>query len=153
VIRKLLLAAPLVLAAACAQAADVKAGDLVVKDAVMRPTPGGSTNTSAFLTVENGGKAADTLVSVSCGCAAKVELHEMSMAAGGVMRMRALPQGLAVPAGGSAALKPGGSHVMVMGLKAPLVSGQTVPMTLTFAKAGKVTVPFKVTAAMGGHGH
>jgi hypothetical protein len=152
VIRKLLLAAPFVLAAACAQAADVKVGDLTVKDAVMRPTPGGSTNTAAYLTVENGGKAADTLVSVSCGCAAKVQLHEMSMA-GGMMRMRALPQGLAVPAGGTAALKPGGSHVMVMGLKAPLVSGQTVPMTLTFAKAGKVTVPFKVTAAVGGHGH
>jgi hypothetical protein len=152
VIRKLLLAAPLVLAAACVQAADVKAGDLTVKDAVMRPTPGGSTNTAAYLTVENGGKAADTLVSASCGCAAKVEIHEMSMA-GGVMRMRRLDQGVVVPAGGSVALKSGGSHVMVMGLKAPLVSGQTVPMTLTFAKAGKVTVPFRVAAAMGGHGH
>ena len=68
----------------------------------------------------------------------------------GVMQMRQLADGLAIPAGGSVALKPGSYHVMLIGLKKPLAAGETFPLTLTFAKAGNisVTVPVQAMGAM-----
>ena len=78
--------------------------------------------------------ANDRLVSATSPAAARVELHEMRMD-GPVMRMRELPTGIALPAGQSIALAPGGLHIMLMDLKAPLVAGQTVPLTLRFERA------------------
>ena len=63
---------------------------------------------------------------------------------GGVMQMRELVGGLVVAPGATVELKPGGNHLMFMDLKAPLSQGATVPVTLTFEKAGKVEVPFPV---------
>jgi copper(I)-binding protein len=63
------------------------------------------------------------------------------------MRMRPLPNGITVPAGATASLKPGANHIMLIGLKAPLVEGAQVPLTLNFAKAGPVKVKLKVEAA------
>ena len=62
----------------------------------------------------------------------------------GVMRMRALPQGLAVPSGGAVELKSGSFHIMFLDLKAPMVEGQTVKGTLVFEKAGALPVVFRV---------
>ena len=56
------------------------------------------------------------------------------------MKMNELPDGIAVPAGGTVTLAPGGLHLMFMGLKAPLVENETVPVTLTFAKAGTIEI-------------
>jgi copper(I)-binding protein len=65
-----------------------------------------------------------------------VELHEMKMD-GGVMKMKAIER-LPLPAGQTVALKPGGYHVMLMGLAQPLNAGDSIPVTLTFEdKAGK----------------
>jgi copper(I)-binding protein len=64
----------------------------------------------------------------------------------GVMRMRQLTGGLAVPAGARVELKPRSLHLMFMQLKAPLVAGQTVPVTLQFEKAGSVAVQFRIEA-------
>ena len=71
-----------------------------------------------------------------------MQLHEMSME-GNVMKMRQVKD-IAVPAGGSVELKPGGLHLMFMNIKAPLSAGETVPVKLTFAKAGEVEVRMPV---------
>ena len=90
--------------------------------------------------------SADRLVSASTPAAAKAEVHEMSME-NGVMRMRETP-GLALPAGRPVVLGPGGYHIMLMGLKAPLKQGQTVPLHLTFAAAP----PLDIEVPVGGTG-
>ncbi len=78
--------------------------------------------------------------------AARVEVHEMKMD-GNVMQMRQLKDGLEVPAGGTAELAPGGTHLMFIGITQPLKQGDMVPVTLEFAKAGKVEVQFMVGPA------
>jgi periplasmic copper chaperone A len=64
----------------------------------------------------------------------------------GVMQMRELGGGLSIPAGGSVVLKPGSYHVMLIGLKKPLTAGETFPLTLTFEKAGNVSITVPVQA-------
>ena len=59
---------------------------------------------------------------------------------GAVMRMRGLPGGLALPPGQAVTLKPGGFHIMLEGLNAPLKRGETIPLHLTFAKSAPVDV-------------
>jgi copper(I)-binding protein len=98
-----------------------------VKDPWVRGTVAQQKATGLFvqLTSAAGGK----LVSVASPVAAMVEIHEMAMD-GDVMKMRALPGGLELPAGKPVELKPGGVHVMLMGLKQTLKDGDTVPLTL-----------------------
>jgi copper(I)-binding protein len=84
-----------------------------------------------------------------------VEVHEMT-SADGVMKMRRLPSGLAIAAGQSIDLKPGGYHLMFTGLKEGLKDGRTVKGSLAFAKAGTVAVEFQIApigAQADGHGH
>jgi copper(I)-binding protein len=80
----------------------------------------------------------DALLSVSTPAAAKAELHE-SMNVGGMMSMKPVER-IDVPSGQSVQLKPGGYHVMLMDLTAPIDVGATVDLTLTFANGAKVTV-------------
>lgn len=137
------LAAAVVLAAAApALAKDVKAGPLRIENPWARPTPPGAPTGGAYMTIVNTGAQADRLVGGASPVAARLEVHEMSMD-GGVMRMRKL-DGLTIPPGASVALKPGGHHVMLIGLKRPLKIGETVPATLRFEKAGEVAVEFTV---------
>jgi copper(I)-binding protein len=86
-----------------------------------------------------------TLVSVSSPVAGVVEIHEMSMA-GNVMKMRALPAGLALPAGKAVELKPGGFHIMLMDLKQQLKDGDTVPVTLVIEGADKKRETLEIKA-------
>ena len=127
-----------------AAAHDFKAGALKLDHPWTRSTAG--TVGAGYVTIVNTGKAADQLVSASSPVAGKVEIHTMTMN-GGVMKMRPLPAGIALPAGKTTALKPGGYHLMLIGLKAPLVEGKLVPLTLNFARAGTVKVELKVEAA------
>lgn len=120
---------------------------IAVSKAVARATVGKQPNGAAFLQIENRGKSDDALLSASSPAAARVEIHTMSME-GDVMKMRAL-DALDLKAGQTVAMKPGsGAHLMLMGLKKPLVAGDKVPMTLNFRNAGKVEVTAEV-AAMG----
>jgi copper(I)-binding protein len=116
------------LAAAAAHA------QVTVADAWVRGTVTGQKATGAFMQIQS---AADTaLVAAASPVAGVVEIHEMKMD-GGVMKMGAI-RSLAVPAGKTTELKPGGYHVMLMELKQPLKEGETVPVTLTFEdKAGR----------------
>ncbi|CAO3431109.1 copper chaperone PCu(A)C [Azospirillum doebereinerae] len=104
---------------------------------------------AAFLTVTNTGAESDRLVAAQTPVADKAELHTHLMD-NGVMKMRAVDS-IDVAPGAPVTLKPGGLHVMLMGLKQPLTEGSRFPVTLTFDKAGAVTVEVTVqgAAAMG----
>lgn len=110
-----------------------------------------ATGLFAQITSAKGGR----LVSVSSPVAGVVEIHEMSMD-GDIMRMRALPAGLDLPAGKAVALKPGGYHVMLMDLKQPLKAGDQVPVTLVIEGADKkretleIKAPVRAMAAPAG---
>jgi periplasmic copper chaperone A len=103
-----------------------------VTGAWARATVQGQKASGAFmqLTAPQGAR----LISVSSPVAGVAEVHEMKME-GDVMKMRALPNGLELPAGKTVALTPGGFHVMLMDLKLPLQKDTTIPMTLVFKDA------------------
>jgi copper(I)-binding protein len=126
-----------------ARAEEVKAGDLVITQAWSRATPGGAKIGSGYLTIENKGAAPDRLTGVSAEIAGKVEVHEMAMN-NGVMTMRPLDSGLTIDPGKTVKLAPGGYHLMMFDLKAPLKQGDKVPVTLEFEKAGKVKLSLDV---------
>jgi len=121
------------------------AGSIEVSHAWARATAATAKTGAAYLTLANKGASDDRLVAVAGTVAAKPELHVTSME-NGVMKMRPLP-GVDIKAGGQAELKPGGMHIMLIGLAAPLKEGQTFPLTLTFEKAGTVEVTFTVEKA------
>ena len=132
-----------------AQTAAVK-----VEAAWVRPTVAGQAAGGGFVKI-TGGADADRLLGGSGGVSKTVELHTMQME-GDVMRMREVP-GIDVPAGQVVELKPGGLHLMFMGLKQPLKAGESFPLTLRFEKAGEVKVDVKISAqppagAAAGHG-
>lgn len=127
------------------RAHDYSIGDLQIAHPWSRATPGGAKIGGGYFKIENKGTAADRLVSVTMERADRVEIHEMSVT-DGIMQMRELPAGIALPAGGSVELKPGGLHVMFMDLKMPLKQGERLVGTLTFERAGTVVVQFAVEA-------
>ncbi len=122
---------------------EFKLGALEIINPWSRATPAGAEVAGGYLVIKNNGAAPDRLVSVSAEIAGRATIHEMTMT-DGVMTMRALPDGLAIPAHGEIALKPGAYHLMLEQLKAPLKEGETFPGALTFEKAGKVDVTFSV---------
>ena len=126
----------LVVSLVVASAALAQTNQLEVSNAWARATPGKAENGAAYLTIQS--PTPDRLLSVSAPVAKKAELHTMSME-GMVMKMRPLAN-LDIPAGQPVTLKPGGEHVMLLGLDAPLREGQSFPLTLTFEKAGTRTV-------------
>lgn len=130
-----------------------QAGDLTIETPFARATAGPAKNGAAFLTVKNAGAEADRLIAAKAPVADRVELHT-HLHENGVMKMRQV-EAVEVPAGGEAALQPGGDHVMLMGLKAPLKEGESFPLTLVFEKAGEVTVDVMIggVGAMEGHDH
>jgi len=130
------------LVAAPALAQEMKAGDLTIEKPWARATPKGAVVGAAYLEIRNAGGDADRLTGGTADFA-NLELHEMSMQ-GNVMQMRELKDGLAIPAHGDVKLTPGGYHIMLTGLKHPLVKGETAKVTLTFERAGAVTVDFAI---------
>ena len=133
------------LVATSAVAHDYKIGSIEIGDPWSRATPSTAPSAGGFLTIANKGSTPDRLLAIQSPAAKQVELHEMKMD-GNVMRMRELENGVALAPGQTVELKPGGFHVMFIGLKAPFVKDQRVPATLVFEKAGKVDVEFTVEA-------
>lgn len=125
-----------------------KLGELTVEHVHARATAPGQPAGAGYLVIRNGGKAADRLVAASAEVAERAELHEMKMD-GNVMRMREVAA-IEVAAGKTVELRPGGLHIMLMGLKAPLKQGESFPLTLRFERAGEVTVKVAVEGAGGG---
>ena len=140
---KVLVAAfTLALAAAPALAQEIKAGDLTIEKPWARATPKGADVGAAYLEIRNAGGEADKLTGGSADFA-KVEIHQMTMQ-GNVMKMAEVKGGLTIPAHGVAKLAPNGYHIMLTGLKHPLVKGETAKLTLTFERAGAVVVDFPI---------
>ncbi|MCO5090444.1 copper chaperone PCu(A)C [Bosea sp. (in: a-proteobacteria)] len=138
-------AVALALSATLACAHGSKLGALTIVHPWARATPAGAKVGGGYLVIENTGTADDRLVSVSAPFAARTEIHEMAVK-DGIMTMRPLEQGVALPAGAKVVFKPGGYHIMFMELREPLKQGEMVKGTLTFEKAGSVEVEFKVGA-------
>jgi hypothetical protein len=107
--------------------------EVTVKDAWVRGTVPAQTATGAFMTLTSTTEA--KLVGAASPAAKMVEIHE-SMTMGGTAHMHEV-ESVALPAGKPVQLKPGGHHVMLMGLAKPLKAGDTVPLTLTIEEKGK----------------
>lgn len=119
------------------------AADVAVSAPWSRATVAGQ-QAGAVFAVITGGDADDRLLGGECAAAATLEVHEHAAGADGVMQMRQVAGGLAVPAHATVALKPRSYHIMLIGLRAALVKGTKVPVTLVFERAGKVQVEAEV---------
>jgi len=141
---KLILSATaLAFATTFAHAHSFKLGDIDIGHPYARATAAGQPIGGGYLSLDNKGRD-DKLLSAKAAVSTSVELHEMKME-GDVMKMRQV-DGIALPTGKKVELKPGGFHIMFVGLKAPLKAGDKFPMTLKFEKAGEVEVTVNVEA-------
>jgi copper(I)-binding protein len=134
-----------------AQAEDIMAGGLKLSAPWARATPKGASVGGGYLSITNAGKEPDRLIGGATDVASRVEIHEMTMD-NGVMKMRKLANGLEIKPGQTVELKPGGYHVMFLGMKQPLKQGEHFKTMLEFAKAGKVDVTFMVEGIAAMHG-
>ena len=116
-----------------------------VENAWARATVQGQKATGAFMKIT--AKDGSRLVGAQSPAAGVTEVHEMKME-GDVMKMRALP-GLDLPAGKTVELKPGGYHVMLMDLKAPLMKDSKLPLTLVFKDAKGVQSQLELLVPVG----
>jgi len=126
---------------------------ITIADAWSRATAPGAKIAAGYMTVKNAGKTPDKLISASSPAAEKVETH-VTVKEGDIFRMREV-KGYDIPAGGSFELKPGGAHLMLVNVKAPLKEGEKVPLTLRFEHAGQVKTELQVCRLTdtGKHGH
>ena len=122
-----------------ALAAETTIGSLTISEPWSRATPPAVKVAAGYATIRNGGESDDRLVGATTDIAERVEIHRTEMD-DGVMRMRPLKDGLAVPAGETVTLEPGGLHLMFIGLLAPVKEGVAFPVTLTFEQAGEVAL-------------
>lgn len=148
--RRALLATPALLLAAPGLAHDFRAGDLLIDHPWSRAA-GANTNGAGFMTIRNNGAQPDRLLSATTTIARTVELHT-HIRDGEVMRMRPVAD-IPIGARQTVRLRPGGLHVMLIGLTEPLRQGSEVPLTLRFERAGEVPVMLAVEAAGARGGH
>jgi periplasmic copper chaperone A len=141
----LLLLSPFVLAQ------PVEIGSITIESAWARPTVAKMANGATYLTLVNHGTQPDRLLSASTTVAAETQIHHTIMD-NGIMRMRQLKDGVELPAGQSVKFAPGGLHIMLIGLKAPLKAGDHFVLGLQFAKAGKTDITVMVHEQDAGSG-
>lgn len=123
---------------AMSMAAHTAAAAIEIVDPWARPSPPGAPS-AGFMLVKNTTLQDDVLIRASGDFANKIELHLSSMV-DGVMKMAEQKQGIVVPAGGEVLFKPGGYHLMFMGLYQPFSAGEQYQVTLEFKQAGKINV-------------
>ncbi len=134
-----LLAAATTLCAVMPALAEIEIRDPYARAAMPTAKAG-----AAFMEIANTGPDDDRLVAAASDIAAKVELHTHIANSEGVMQMVHVEDGFPIPAGQSHMLERGGDHVMFMGLTGPMNDGETVSVTLTFEKAGDITLDIPV---------
>lgn len=139
-----LAAAALIAACSPAKPVTYAAANIEVADAFSRPAAQGA-NGAGFFALTNRNSGPDRLMSVESPIAGRIEIHETSTR-GGVMRMEELKQGVSLKAGETVVFKPGGKHVMFIGLNQPLEVGGKIPATLVFEKAGRAPIELTVQA-------
>jgi periplasmic copper chaperone A len=137
---KLLALCVFLLLALLAPATSAQTGGVEIRNAWARATPRAAQTAAVYATIT--AAADDRLTGASTPAAKQAQLHTMSMD-NGVMKMRQV-DGIDLAAGQAVTLKPGGYHIMLIGLAQPLSEGQTFPMTLSFAKAGAQDVAVTV---------
>jgi len=137
-----LLAAAVLAAPAAGQ--PFKLGALTIDHPWSPPTVPTIPVGAAYLTITNDGKVPDALIGASSPVAASVQIHQTATVEN-MARMRPLHE-IEIAPGTTVKAQPGGIHFMLMGLKAPLTPGQSVPLTLEFRVAGRVTVQLSVEA-------
>jgi copper(I)-binding protein len=149
---EVLAATALTLGAILASTPGVLASDVMVRDAFARASAVSTAKAGAvYMTLTNQGARPDRLLQITTPSAASAEVHE-SAENDGVATMRPV-EGLEIPAGGSVDLKPGGHHVMLVGLKAPLKKGDMITLQLKFEHAGLVDVVAHVGDVAEEHAH
>ena len=130
-------------AAAIACAMPAFAGGITVQDAYARSASPTAKTGAAFMQIVNDGED-DRLIGAASPAANVVQLHTHVESGDGVMQMKHVEEGFDMPAGSTLSMERGGKHVMMMGLTAPLAQGDIVPITLTFEKAGDMTIDVPV---------
>jgi periplasmic copper chaperone A len=128
-----------------AAAAGYHVGSLQITQTWARATPQGADSGAAYMTVTNTGAKPEKLSCVSSPASAKCQIHEMSMD-NGVMKMREVEGGLNVKPGETITFKPGGYHLMLVDLKAPLQQGKSVDATLKVDNGGTAEIEFPIAA-------
>ena len=129
---------------------------ITFSDVQLRASTAGMPSSAAYLKIINNGVSDDRLIAAKAAIAQRVEIHSMEMD-NGVMRMRAVDGGLAIAAGESVTLAPGGLHIMLRGLTADLAPDTKHEIILVFEKAGDVKLtgtakrPADIMMHMSGH--
>ncbi|WP_119418061.1 copper chaperone PCu(A)C [Desertibaculum subflavum] len=123
-------------------------GQITVKEPYARATIGQAKVSAAYMTIETS-TGPDRLIAAASPVAGTVELHT-HLHEGGVMKMRQV-EAIELAPGKPAVLETGGYHIMMLDLKQPLKAGETILLTLTFEKAGKVEVQVPVRPLRAGH--
>ncbi len=116
----------------------------MITDAQVRAPMGGQDMTAAYLMITNPDNKSDALIGVTSTIAHTAELHDVKTT-NGIKRMFEIKK-VPIPAGKMAHFMPGGQHIMLFDLKTPLKIGDTVPLILTFKRAGAIPVAAKVVA-------
>jgi len=137
-----------VLLAACgggdATTEPAASGGITIEEAWARPPAMAGGNGAAYFLIRNDGDTADRLIAVSSPLA-MAEMHESVMADDGTMSMNPV-EGVDVPPNSTVVFERGGLHIMFMGVAEPPAVGDIVPLTLTFEKAGEITIDVPVRA-------
>lgn len=123
---------------------DAKTGAIMVMDPYARVSSPVAKSGAAFMQIMNNAAENDRLVSATSPAAARVELHTHIDDGNGVMLMREVEGGMAIPAGKTHTLARGGDHVMFMGLTESWAQGDSVPVTLVFENAGEIMLEIPV---------
>lgn len=149
------IAALLILPSA-AMSGDAK---FMIEDAYARASSPAAKAGAAFMQIMNMSGEDDRLIGAQTDASKVTQLHTHKDTGDGVMQMLHVEEGFEIPAGETLMLARGGKHVMLMGLNDPLENGETVSITLTFEKAGDITIDVPVdldrkpeAGAHGGHG-
>lgn len=143
-----LLAATVIslLVSTSAFSADIKAGNIHIKNLWVKTPPKGAKVAGGYVLITNTGKTSDRLIGGTFSSARKVEIHEMSMK-NDIMMMSKLEKGLEIKPGQTVELKSGSFHLMIMGLNNTLNKGDSIKGVLQFEKAGKVDVEYMIKDA------
>jgi periplasmic copper chaperone A len=141
------------LAAILCSAQVALASDIMVMNAVARASLTPTAKSGAiYLSIMNHGSSDDKLLSIMTSASTSAELHETIMD-GDIMKMRAVESATTIAAGSTFEMKPGGFHIMLTGLKAPLKKGDVVAVTFVFEKAGTLSVDVPVGTVAASHEH
>ncbi|MBB5073799.1 hypothetical protein HNQ69_000925 [Bartonella callosciuri] len=131
-----------------ATAQQYKVGDIEILNPWTRATPKGIKVGNGYLYIINHSNTPDRLISVSTEGVQTTEIHSMAVV-NDIMKMEHMHNGIEIPGNGEITLKPGGNHIMFIGLSQPFEPGDKISAKLMFEKAGTIKIDFSVNAIDG----